>query len=101
MRVATQRSAGWGVEGRGFLFERIETPPQVDRCLVREAGPDLSGKHEALLLVVANQQRPNARAHPFRIREAADHEFLLQRALGLEPVAMPSVVVGLIAALGD
>ena len=57
-------------------LDRIETLAQIEQQLGVEAGADLSGEHEVVAFVVADQQRAEADARALRIGEAADHQLL-------------------------
>ena len=57
-------------------LERIEAAAQIEEQFGVEAGADLSGEHEVVAVVVADEQRAEADARALRIGEAADDELL-------------------------
>ena len=61
----------------GFVdLERVEPRSQIQQQLRVEAGADLSGEHEIVAVVVADEQRAEADAGALRIGESADDELL-------------------------
>src|SRR5262245_52389134 len=99
MRVASQRPGGRRRERTRLLLDALEPGAQLERELLRESGSHLAAEHQAIAVVVPNQQRPNSRPHPIRIGKAANDEFLALHAFGFHPAAMPSRAVWQIAPL--
>ena len=90
----------WRRERWGRLLEAFELLAELERELVREAGADLAREDQpSIAIVIADQQRANARPRSFRFGEAPNHQFLAERALRLHPVAMATRAIRLIAAL--
>src|SRR4051812_49516024 len=79
-----------GVERRGPALEPVEGLAQFDQHLAGVPGPDLAGVDEPVVLVVADEQGPEADAGPLRVGEPADHALLPAQALDLHPPPGPT-----------
>src|SRR5207253_4231278 len=82
-------------------LDSIEPRAQIEQQLRVEAGADLAGEHEFVLLEIPDEQRAEADAPPLRIGEAADDELLRRLAFHLQPVRRAAVLVGRAAPLRD
>src|SRR5262245_9896525 len=99
MRVAAQRSGGRRGERTCLLLDPVEPRAQIDGEFVRESGADLAAEHEVTTLVVPDEQRSKSCPCPLRIGEPTDDEFLALDEFGLEPPAVTSRAVWLVAPL--
>ncbi len=81
----------------------VEATAQVEQHLVRVAGADLARVVEptAVMVVVADQQRPEPDSRPLGIGPSADGEFLAADALDLHPRVGPTRQVTAIQPLAD
>src|SRR6186997_19130 len=57
-------------------FDRIEALAKIEQEFRVEARANLSGEHQVVAVVIANEQRPESDARALRIGEAADNELL-------------------------
>src|SRR3954451_24935386 len=75
------------LKGRDGLLDRFEAFSQVTGACDREPRPDLAREHESVAVEVSGEQCTNALSRSLGIGKAANHEFLTQDALRLQPVA--------------
>src|SRR5439155_5580075 len=88
-------------ERRRRDLDPIEPRAQIEQQLRVEAGADLAGEHEIVLLEIPDEQRAEADASALRIGEAADDELLRRLAFHLQPVRRTPMLVRRVAALRD
>src|ERR1051326_1089336 len=96
--LALRTSAG---ERRAIALSSLEPVAEVSEGARIEAGADLAGVDEHTVVMIADEERAKPLARAGRVRETADHEFLLVHALELEPVRRAGVLVGGRRVLGD
>src|SRR5258708_3110453 len=90
------------VEGGRAPLQAGQRRVQAVQGSLVEAGAALAGVDElSVLVVVAEQQRPEPGPRPLRVGKAADDELLAGLALELQPVPGPAGAVGRGGALGD
>src|ERR1700738_725487 len=95
------RQAERSGERRFGDLERVEPRPQSAQERSVEAGPDLVGKYEVVVIEVADQQRAQAHAGTARIGEAPDHELLRGFAFHFLPERRAALLVHRVASLRD
>src|SRR5262245_277075 len=74
-------------------FEFVQACPKVQQELCVEAGSDLAGKHEVLMIKVTDQQSPKTDATALRIRESTYDKFLRRFALHLQPMRRAAMLI--------
>src|ERR671934_1039369 len=75
------------IERRPFGAERRQRAPELGERLRREAGADLAGVAEPVVVVEPDEERAEVRAGALRRREAADDELGFLAHLDLEPLS--------------
>ncbi len=81
-------------------LQRLKPGVQRAQCFLVEAGTDIAGiAQRALLVVHAEQQRPEPGARALWIGVAADDEFLPQPGLQLDPVAAAARAIHAVSTL--
>jgi len=96
---------GWRrVERRGVDLDGLEQSAELaaERIVPAPTRANFPGEPERASFVVPDEDRPDAFARPFRIRESADHKLLAPNAFSFPPIvrARPGPV-GCRAALAD
>ena len=74
-------------ERRGLALRALEPAPEALQEFVVVTGTDLSRVTQFIVIVIADEQGAKPLAAGFRLREAADDEFLAGCAFELEPGA--------------
>src|SRR5688572_28900419 len=95
------RACGNRLERARGLLERCESFDRVVERLHRKARAHLARVEQRAVLVVTEQQRPDAVARAFSLGEAADDQLLSQKALRFQPALPSPTDVWLISTLRD
>src|SRR5579859_7923951 len=87
-------------EGLGHA-QGLEPPPEIERGVMIEAGPDPARVEQPPIFVAADHQRADTGATFLEVREADDHELLTRLAFRLEPLGGATGAVGAVLLLGN